>query len=148
VPSAERLFTSKDRQCVECQPGESALSLEWRVSPGDGACGTGIATRLADGNAPADLPAGCHVMRIALPEGARYKAYRFEVQVGQEGSSDGIDCPTGKDCPRDMGRWPIDPVMVRGAEGTVVVAPFETGASQAERRAVLTVYFTEGQKRR
>jgi hypothetical protein len=144
-PPAERLLTSKDRNCVECQPGESALSLEWTVSPGDATgCAADIAKRLAAGTVPAELSAGCHVLRIALPANARYTAYRYEVQV----AGDSIDCPTGKDCPRSFGRWPVDPVLNRGAQGTVIFAPFEPGPSQAERRAVLTVYFTEGKRSR
>jgi hypothetical protein len=142
-PTAERLYSSKDRNCVECQPGESALTLEWTVTPGGGTgCGD-VAKQLTGGDVPADLTPGCHVLRIALPAGVRYTAYRYEVQVEGEG----LDCPTGKDCPRSMGRFPIDPVLVRGAQGTVILAPFEPGASQAERRAVLTVYFTEGNRR-
>jgi hypothetical protein len=145
APPAERLLTSKDRNCVECQPGESALSLEWTVSPGAASgCAADIAKRLAGGNAPAEPSAGCHVLRIALPANAHYTAYRYEVQI----AGDSVDCPTGKDCPRNLGRWPMDPVLNRGAQGTVVLAPFEPGPSQAERRAVLTVYFTEGKPRR
>jgi hypothetical protein len=141
APPADRLLTSKDRNCVECQPGETALSLEWTVSPATTAgCAADIATRLASGKVPAELSAGCHVLRIALPAGARYTAYRYEVMI----AGDSVDCPTGKDCPRNLGRWPMDPVLNRAAQGTVVLAPFEPGLSQAERRAVLTVYFTEG----
>jgi hypothetical protein len=133
--------TSKDRNCVECQPGETALSLEWTVSPASTAgCASDIAAKLNGGNVPAELSAGCHVLRIALPAGARYTAYRYEVQI----AGDSVDCPTGKDCPRSLGRWPMDPVLNRGAQGTVVLAPFEPGPSQAERQAVLTVYFTVG----
>lgn len=144
-PPAERLLTSKDRSCVECQPGESALSLEWTVSPGDSTgCAADIAKQLAGGGLPSQPSAGCHVLRIALPANARYTAYRYEVQV----AGDSIDCPTGKDCPRSFGRWPVDPVLNRGAQGTVIFAPFEPGPSQAERRAVLTVYFTEGKRSR
>ena len=66
-----------------------------------------------------------------------------EVQI----AGDSVDCPTGKDCPRNLGRWPMDPVLSRGAQGTIILAPFEPGPSQAERRAVLTVYFSEGKRR-
>jgi hypothetical protein len=143
-PPAERLLTSRDRNCVECQPGESALSLEWTVSPGDSTgCAADIAKQLAGGNAPSGLSAGCHVLRIALPANAHYTAYRYEVQI----AGDSLDCPTGKDCPRNLGRWPMDPVLSRAAQGTVILAPFEPGSSQAERRAVLTVYFSEGKRR-
>ena len=129
---------------MECQPGESAMTLEWTVTPGTGTgCGD-LSKQLAGGDVPSDLSPGCHVLRIALPAGVRYTAYRYEVQVGGEG----IDCPTGKDCPRSMGRWPVDPVLVRNAQGTIILAPFEPGPSQAERRAALTVYFTEGNAKR
>jgi hypothetical protein len=144
-PPAERLLTSKDRNCVECQSGETALSLEWTVSPGAAAgCPADVAKGLAAGNVPAELAAGCHVLRIALPANAHYTAYRYEVQI----AGDSVDCPTGKDCPRNLGRWPMDPVLSRGAQGTVVLAPFEPGPSAAERRAVLTVYFSEGKRPR
>lgn len=129
---------------MECQPGESALSLEWTVSPGTATgCSADVAKRLAGGDVPADLSAGCHVLRIALPAGMKYVAYRYEILAG----GDSLDCPTGKDCPRNMGRWPIDPVLFRGDQGTVILAPFEPGSSQAERRAILTVYFTAAKRR-
>ena len=138
-----RLRTTKDRTCVECQPGESALSVE-RVIPSGGGegCGGNIAARLKEGYVPTGLPAGCNVLRIALPAGARYTAYRYEVQDGK----DSLDCPTAQDCPNHLGRWPMDPVLIRGPQGTIVLAPFEGGSADRERRAVLTVYFTTGKK--
>jgi hypothetical protein len=138
-----RLRTTKDRTCVECQPGESALSIERVIPPGGGeGCGGNIAARLKEGYVPAGLPAGCSVLRIALPAGARYTAYRYEVQDGK----DSLDCPTAQDCPNHLGRWPMDPVLLRGPQGTIVLAPFEGGSTDRERRAVLTVYFTAGKK--
>jgi hypothetical protein len=138
-----RLRSSRDRSCAECPPGESALSMERVVPPGAGAgCGGDIAGRLRGGDVPADLPAGCHVLRIAVPAGGRYTGYRFEVSDG--GGS--LDCMAGKDCGRNAGRWPIDPVLVRGAQGTVLLAPFEPGPSDRERRAVFTIYFAEGRR--
>jgi hypothetical protein len=137
-----RLRTTKDRTCVECQPGESALSVERVIPPGGGeGCGGNIAARLKEGYVPAGLPAGCNVLRIALPAGARYTAYRYEVL--QDGK-DSLDCPTAQDCPNHLGRWPMDPVLLRGPQGTIVLAPFEGGSADRERRAVLTVYFTTG----
>ncbi len=138
-----RLRTTKDRTCVECQPGESALSIE-RVIPSGGGegCGGNIAARLKEGYVPAGLPTGCNVLRITLPAGARYTAYRYEVQDGKES----LDCPTAQDCPNHLGRWPMDPVLIRGPQGTIVLAPFESGPADRERRAVLTVYFTTGKK--
>jgi hypothetical protein len=136
---AVRLRTAQDRTCVECQPGESALSTERVIPPGGGAgCGGDIAAKLKGGDVPAGLPAGCSVLRIVLPTGARYTAYRYEVQDGK----DSLDCPTAQDCPNRTGRWPMDPVLLRNPQGTVVLAPFESGPADRERRAVLTVYFT------
>lgn len=144
-PAADsvRMRSFEDRTCVECQPGESSLSTERVIPPGGGTgCGD-VASQLQAGDVPPDLPAGCHVLRIAVPSGARYLGYRFEVQDG--GAS--LDCLAGQDCPQSTGRWPGNPVLVRGSGGTVVLAPFEAGPADRERRAVLTVYFTTGKRR-
>jgi hypothetical protein len=139
---AVRVRTAKDRSCVECQPGETALSTERVIPPGGGpGCGD-IAARLKGGEVPSGLPASCNVLRIALPAGTRYTAYRYEVQDG----NDYLDCATGQGCPNNTGRWPIDPVLVRNPQGTIILAPFESGPAERERRAVLTVYFTAGKK--
>jgi hypothetical protein len=143
APDSVRLRTAEDRTCVECQPGESALSTERVIPPGGGAgCGGDIATKLKGGTVPDGLPAGCSVLRIALPAGARYTAYRYEVQDGPNS----LDCPTAQDCPNGAGRWPMDPVLLRRSSGTIILAPFESGPAGRERRAVLTVYFTAGKK--
>lgn len=140
-----RLRTAKDRTCFECPPGEAALSTEHVVPPGGGSgCGGDIAAQLKSGAAPAGLPDGCNVLRISLPAGTRYTGYRFEVQ--DRGES--LDCLAGQACPQGTGRWPINPVIVRNPEGTVVLAPFESGPAERERRAVLTVYFATAQRPR
>jgi len=147
TPSTDpvRLRTSKDRTCFECPPGESALSTEWVVPPGGSSgCGGDIAAQLANGEIPSGLPAGCHVLRIALPAGTRYTGYRYEVQVG----GDSLDCLAGQSCPQSTGRWPINPVLLRKSEGTVILAPFEAGPADRERRAVFTAYFTAGTAKR
>lgn len=134
--------TAKDRTCVECQPGETALSTERVIPPGGGpGCGD-IAGRLKGGEVPSGLPASCNVLRITLPAGTRYTAYRYEVQDG----NDYLDCATGQACPNNTGRWPIDPILIRNPQGTIILAPFESGPAEGERRAVLTVYFTAGKK--
>lgn len=143
-PDPVRLRTHKDRTCVECPPGESAMSTERIISSGAGSCGGDIASRLQDGAVPANLPDGCHVLRVALPAGARYTGYRFDLQDGGEAR----DCLAGQACTGGGGRWPINPVLVRDASGTVVLAPFESGAAGRDRRAVLTVYFSTGTTRR
>jgi hypothetical protein len=52
----------------------------------------------------------------------------------------------GKDCPQSTGRWPLEPVLIRDPKGTVVLAPFESGPADRERRAVLSAYFTSGKR--
>lgn len=137
-----RLRTAKERTCVECQPGESSLSVERVIPPAGGpGCGAGVNSALRGGGAnDAALPAGCDVLQITLPEGARYIGYRFEVQDGDES----LDCPTGKDCPRGLGRWPVDPILIRAPQKAIVRAAFESGPADRERRAVFTVYFSTG----
>jgi len=125
----------EDRTCVECKPGEAAVSVEAAVPPGAAGCGTAVRDLLAGSGA--DLPAGCRVLRVTLPAGVRYTGYRYEVQDGGEG----LDCLAGKDCPGG-GRWPLDPVLDRKAAGTTVASAFESGpAVTRERHAVLTVYY-------
>jgi hypothetical protein len=111
------------------------------ISGSGNGCGD-VAAKLKGGTVPADLPAGCHVLRIALPAGAHYTAYRYEVQDGK----DSLDCPTAQACPNNIGRWPGDPILVRNPQGTVILAPFESGPGGEGRRAVLTVYYSMGKK--
>jgi len=139
-PDPVRLRTHKDRTCIECPPGESAMSTERLVTAGAGSCGTDIASRLQGGAIPTNLPDGCHVLRVTLPAGARYTGYRFDLQDG----GNTRDCLAGRDCTGGGGRWPMDPVLVRNSNETVILAPFESGAGERERRAVLTVYFSAG----
>ncbi|HET9212330.1 MAG TPA: carboxypeptidase-like regulatory domain-containing protein [Thermoanaerobaculia bacterium] len=139
---AIRIRTAKDRTCVECQPGETALSTEWVISGSGNGCGGDIATKLKGGTVPADLPGGCHVLKIALPAGAHYTAYRYEVQDGKNS----LDCPTAQACPNNIGRWPGDPIRVQSPQGTAILAPFESGPAGEGRRAVLTVYYSTGRK--
>lgn len=140
-----RQRSARDRTCPDCPEGEASLSVE-RVlpagGPAGGGCGGDIEARLRGGDVPAALPAGCHVLRVALPAGARYTAYRFEIQDG----TDSRDCLAGQDCPVGAGRWPVNPVLVRRPEGTLVLAPFEAGASDRERRVVLTAYYATGRR--
>lgn len=130
-----RMRSAKDRTCPDCQPGESALSTEALVTSGGSGCGN--VTSSLKGGVVGELPAGCHVLKVTLPAGAKYSGYRYEIQTG----GDSFDCPAGRDCPGSSGRWPVDPVVVKNTDGTVVLAPFESGTGEGERRAVLTVYF-------
>jgi hypothetical protein len=130
-----RTRSAKDRTCPDCQPGESAMSTEALVTSGGSGCGN--VTSALKGGVVGELPAGCHVLKVTLPAGAKYSGYRYEIQAG----GDSFDCPAGRDCPGSSGRWPVDPVVVKNTDGTVVLAPFESGTGERERRAVLTVYF-------
>jgi hypothetical protein len=145
APPAEtvRLRTARDRTCFECQAGESALTVERVIPPGGGSCGADLAARLAGGEVPSDLPAGCHVLRIALPAGARYIGYQYEAA---QGGGLNVLCPAGQECPGGAGRWPVNPVLVKAPTETVVLAPFESGTGGGERRAVFTVYFAGGRR--
>jgi hypothetical protein len=126
-----------DRTCYECKPGEASLSAERVVSAGVG-CGPGVRDLLAQGGDPAGLPEGCAVLRLTLPPGARYTGYRYEIQE----RSGSVDCLAGRDCPGG-GRWPVDPALVRSTAGTTVSAAFENLGAGSERRAILTLYYTE-----
>jgi hypothetical protein len=140
---AVRLRTAQDRTCFECKPGESALSTEKVIPPGGGpGCTEDVAARLRSGEAPSGLPSGCRVLRLVLPAGAHYTGYRYEIQDKGEG----LDCAAGKDCPQSTGRWPFEPVLVLDPKGTVVMALFESGPADRERRAVLSAYFTSGKR--
>lgn len=130
-----RMRSARERNCPDCQPGESAMSTEAVVTSGGSGCGS-VTSTLKSG-AVGELPAGCHVLKVTLPAGAKYSGYRYEIQDGR----DAFDCPAGRDCQGSSGRWPVDPVVVKNPDGTVVLAPFEAGAGEQERRAVLTVYF-------
>jgi hypothetical protein len=131
-----------DRTCFECKPGESSLSVEQVAPPVAGAagCGTNLRAVLDGSEGGGALAPGCHVLRISLPQGARYTGYRYEVQDGPEPQ----DCMAGRDCPAGAARWPLDPVLNRSQEGTIVTAAFENRSPDRERRAILTVYYTQG----
>ena len=140
-PLSVRRRSFEDRTCFECKPGEASLSVEAVVSPGAEGCGTGVRDMIAR-TASTGLPAGCRVLRVALPAGTRYTGYRYEVQEG----GDELDCQAGKDCPGG-GRWPLEPVLAKAATGTTIAAAFEGGpAVTRERHAVFTVYYTTGKK--
>lgn len=139
APSGAVLRRSfQDRTCVECRPGESSLSMEIVAAPSAAGCGDGLRDSLTRLDTAA-MGDGCHLVRIDLPRNARFVGYRYEVQDGGQSS----DCLAGKDCPAG-GRWPLDPVLRRDGAGTTTVATAFENRGDRERRAVLTVYFTEG----
>jgi len=137
-PSTVRRRSYEDRNCFECKPGESSLSVEAVVAPGAEGCGAGVRDLLA--KSAGSPPAGCRVLRLALPAGARYTGYRYAVQEGTEE----LDCQAGKDCPGG-GRWPLEPALAKSTSGTAITAAFEGNAAVTkERHAVFTVYYTAG----
>jgi hypothetical protein len=137
APVLRRSF--QDRTCVECRPGESSLSMEVVAAPSASGCGDGLHDSLTRLDAAA-MGEGCHLLRIDLPKNARFVGYRYEVQAGD---GQGSDCLAGKDCPAG-GRWPMDPILRRDGAGMTTVATAFENRGDRERRAVVTVYFTEG----
>ncbi|HEX3530297.1 MAG TPA: hypothetical protein VH988_24815 [Thermoanaerobaculia bacterium] len=137
-PASVRRRSYDDRNCFECKPGESSLSMEAVVAPGAEGCGAAVRDLLA--KPAAGPPAGCRVLRLTLPAGARYTGYRYGVEEGTEE----LDCQAGKDCPGG-GRWPLEPALAKSASGTTIAAAFEGNAAVTkERHAVFTVYYTAG----
>ena len=138
-PKAQRRSYA-GRTCLECKAGEEALSVEIAVPPGSTPCGEGLDDRLRErdpAKAEAGLPPSCRLLRIVLPPEARFTGYRFEVEDG--GAS--RDCRAGADCPVGTCRFPLDPGIRKGPEGTAFTAAFENTSPDRERRAIFTVYF-------
>ena len=81
--------------------------------------------------------AGCRVIAIELPAGARFTGYRYEAQ------STGVtaDCLPGRDCPAGACRYPNDPVLRQVGNKTVLLVAFESTAVEL-RRAVVAGYST------
>ncbi len=138
-PKAERRSYA-ERSCLECKPGEEALSVEIAVPAGSAPCGEGLDARLRERDpekAEAGLPSSCRLLRIVLPPEARFTGYRYEVEDG--GAS--RDCRTGADCPVGACRFPLDPGIRKGPTGTAFTAAFENTSVDRARRAIFTVYF-------
>ncbi len=127
---------------MECKPGEASLTVDLVVSPSPAGCGENLRDNLLrlDAAAIAAMGEGCHLLRIELPDKARFIGYRYEAQ---DGSGQGSDCMAGKDCPAG-GRWPVDPVLRRDGAGKITAAAAFENRGDRERRAVMTIYFKEG----
>lgn len=81
--------------------------------------------------------AGCRVIAVELPAGARFTGYRYEAQSAGVAA----DCLPGRGCPAGGCRFPIEPVLrVEGNRTTLLVA-FESTAPDL-RRAVVAGYST------
>ena len=135
------------RLCVECPPGESAAWGEAAIDGGATAgCPADLAARMksVELSAVAELSAGlaasgagCRVIAVELPAGARFTGYRYEAQSAGVAA----DCLPGRGCPAGGCRFPIEPVLrVEGNRTTLLVA-FESTAPDL-RRAVVAGYST------
>jgi hypothetical protein len=141
--SAPRLIAAAPiaRACYECRPGESALLAEVEIAAGGGRCPAELAARLATASRAelallaGELPAGCALLTVELPANARYSGFRYEA-AGGNGRSE--DCLAGRACPAGGCSFPIEPVVRREGNATLVLALFE---SDAARRAGFTVYW-------
>jgi hypothetical protein len=83
-----------------------------------------------------DPEAGCQILAVILPRGARFSGYRYEARDSRTGR----DCLAGEDCPVGACRWPDHPQVVKSANGTIVYSGFKNWSGQ-DRTALLIVYF-------
>ncbi len=146
-PSAPPGAPARARLCVECPPGESAAWGEAAIDGGATAgCPADLAARMksVELSAVAELSAGlaasgagCRVIAVELPAGARFTGFRYEAQSAGVAA----DCLPGRGCPAGGCRFPIEPVLrVEGNRTTLLVA-FESTAPDL-RRAVVAGYST------
>ena len=85
----------------------------------------------------ASAGAGCRVIAVELPAGARFTGFRYEAQSAAVAA----DCLPGRACPAGDCRFPNEPVLrVEGNRTTLLVA-FESTAADL-RRAVVAGYST------
>jgi hypothetical protein len=142
APAAQRA-----RLCVECPPGESAAWGEAAIEGGATAgCPADIGARLknVDLEAVATLSselaaggAGCRVIAVELPAGARFTGFRYEAQSAGLAA----DCLPGRGCPSGGCRFPNEPVLRQDGKRTVLLVAFESTAADM-RRAVVAGYST------
>jgi hypothetical protein len=132
---------------VECPPGESAAWGEAAIEGGATAgCPADIGARLknVDLEAVATLSselaaggAGCRVIVVELPAGARFTGFRYEAQSAGLAA----DCLPGRGCPSGGCRFPNEPVLRQDGKRTVLLVAFESTAADM-RRAVVAGYST------
>ncbi len=89
-------------------------------------------------------PGATATLRLEVPRSGGYIGYRYEVQDGAKS----VDCLAGTVCPVAGAFWPAHPGLNRSDSSTIVEALFENRSADRERRAILTVYFKEGEGRR
>jgi hypothetical protein len=144
APVAAAPAAQRARLCVECPPGESASWGEAEI-PGGAAsgCPADLAARLKSVDLSAipalsgDLGAGCRVLAVELPAGARFTGFRYEAQSAGLAA----DCLPGRGCPSGGCRFPNEPVLRQDGKRTVLLVAFESTAADL-RRAVVAGYST------
>lgn len=144
---AAAVSPARARLCVECPPGESAAWGESAIAGGAAAgCPADLAEKLksveldAVAKLSADMDmagAGCRVIAVELPAGARFTGYRYEAQSAGVAA----DCLPGRGCPAGDCRFPADPVLRQEGNRTVLLVLFESTAADL-RRAVVAGYST------
>lgn len=118
------------------------MAITATVGAGGAACPAELAARLKVAATPEltavaqALPAGCSLLRVELPRGARYTGFRYEAE-GPNGRAE--DCLPGKPCPAGASRFVGEPIVRREGDVTTVVGLFE---ATGERRGTLTVYWS------
>jgi hypothetical protein len=167
-PPAE-LTSFQNRNCLECRPGEWAVSVSSEVetlSPsscevsktevGESLRRVAIAERhRLDGYwgpVPSDgiaLPESlaellrdhsCRLMAVVLPRGARFAGFRLQAtDAGGNG-----DCSAGRSCPIGDAEWLFEPSDIEEGGATIVFSVFRNAAATVTRTATMTVYFAPG----
>lgn len=132
---------------MECPPGETAVWGEAAIPAGATVgCPVDLQARLRTidpagvGGLASELVAsgaGCRLLAIELPAGARFTGYRYEAQSATVAA----DCLPGRDCPAGGCRFPFDPVLRQVGNRTLLLVTFESTAPEA-RRAVVAGYST------
>ncbi|MEO8276069.1 MAG: carboxypeptidase-like regulatory domain-containing protein [Thermoanaerobaculia bacterium] len=140
---------ARQRLCVECPAGEAAAWGEAAIEGGATAgCPADLGARLAKvaladvAALSASVGAGCRVIEVDLPAGARFTGFRYE------SSSAGLtaDCLPGRGCPAGGCRFPIEPVLRQDGNRTILLVAFESTAPDL-RRAVVAGYSTYNKKK-
>jgi hypothetical protein len=161
------LRSYRERTCFECKPGEWSVSARAPVAPQGQAPRPSISEneireqmdilaethgeRLANysGPLPASLVessqeirnhlsgAGCRLVAIVLPSGARFKGFRFQVS-DRTGSG---ECLGDEECSMGDARWLFNPAIARSKGATIVYSVFRNSSPAQERTATLTAYF-------
>jgi hypothetical protein len=169
LPEPAQLTSFQGRDCLECRPGEWAVSVSSEVetlSPSscevsetdlgdrlrgvaaaegeklEGYWGPLPATGLEIPDTLAELLGdnSCRLMAVVLPRGSRYAGFRLQAR---DNSGDG-DCSGERPCPIGDARWMFEPSDIEASGTTIVFSVFRNTATAVERTAAMTVYFVPG----